>query len=260
MTQNVVAKGKSEATIELNQPIKLKLKGPIKIPPSVPKIGGLELGPGSEIDVELEAGTIIKLDDKVDIGGKQSSSKVASASAGRSPSSPVPVPGPVPAPTAIPVGTTTLQGAVAPGSTYTWSIPSWFGDAPAVVQVSGTVGTVAYDNALVDNGNGTWTLRPGGLKSFQYSVSGGPAVWQAPFQTPHGLVDGTGSIETVGGMLFEATSDLNSVSGGGGPGFVDDDGNVWQNSYNGSFGVRLSVNGKPAGQGRTTVDGGLNLY
>jgi len=80
----IVAKGKSEATITINKKIPLHLKGPLKIPPAVPKIGGLELGPGASIDIEIEAGTEIKLDDKVDISGANAHASSAASVSGDS--------------------------------------------------------------------------------------------------------------------------------------------------------------------------------
>lgn len=244
----IVAKGKSEATITINKKIPLHVKGPIKFPPAFPVVGGLELGEGASIDIEIEAGTQIKLDDKVDISG--ANAHTSSATGVRAATGVLPKA----------LGTTTFSGSINPGSTYTWYIPTLLGDNPAVVPVTGTVSAVALDDALVPNDTGGWTLRTGGLLSFAYQVTGGSAVWRAPMRTPYGLIDGSGTISSVGDMLFAATGDVNAIAGGGTANYTDPDGTLWQYGYSGSFAVQLGLNGVKVGTGRTTVDGGVDVY
>jgi hypothetical protein len=255
----IVAKGKSEATVTISHGLSFTLKGGtegIHVPDN-PVTGPIDVGPGAEITINIPAGTEIKLDDKVDIGGENSTmaSTASAFLATAAPISSAPAPRPVPLPT-----TTSLSGTVMPGSTYTWYLPELLGDANgAVVPVTGWVTAKAYQDALVNDGSGNYTLRPGGLKSFAYVVTGPPAVWQAPFDTPWGPVTGNGTFETTDGMVFQFSGSPSQVSGSGTTGYTDPDGNTFEYGYVGSFPVLLT-SGTGDATGSTGVDGGVDVY
>lgn len=262
MEHEIVAKGKSEATITINKEIKFKLKGEISIPEGVPGLGGIYVGPGAEIDVSIPAGTEIKLDDKVDIDGEgtalSGSVQEFESTQQRTTHSTGIVTG-MGQVDPIPLLASRYEGVILPGSTYTWTIPELFGDNEAVVQVTGEVTAVGTSRALVeDSGNG-WTVNMRGLLSFSYQVSGPPPVWQAPFETPYGMIEGDGSIETVDPMQFEAIYNPNAMSGSGFEDYVDDEGNVWEYGYVGAFPVKLTV-GNGSAIGATNVNGGFDLF
>ena len=88
---------------------------------------------------------------------------------------------------------------------------------------------------------------------------GPPAVWQAPFDTPHGKITGDGTIETSTGMTFEFAGNPASVSGTGTTGYTDPNGITWKYGYVGTFPVKLTSSGGD-GTGATTVDGGADVW
>jgi hypothetical protein len=245
----VQANGDSDATVTVSHAIKFNLKGGtrgIHIPDGVPQIGGLDIGPGAEIEVDIPAGTEIHLKDKVNIGKASSSSSTKRAAA----ANPVPV---SPQPLSL------LTSDVLSGSTYTWTIPAYFGDAGAVVPVTGSVAAMGYDGAIQSDGNGGYKLNTALVKSFSYQVSGPPAVWQAPFDTPYGRVTGDGTIETVDGMVWQSIGSPSALSGSGTDGYTAPDGTVYQYGYKGAFPVQLT-SGAGVAVGATTVFGGANLF
>ncbi|MGD2115480.1 MAG: hypothetical protein PVG07_10530 [Acidobacteriota bacterium] len=254
----IVAEGESEATITIEKGFSICLKGGeegISIPEGIPRIGGLEIGPGAEITVDIPPGTEIVLEDEIHIGGEgssgSSSDQVDSNGLQQAVTARPITPKPVP--------TTVYQGTVFAGSTYTWYIPDMFGDEGAVVPVTGWITAEAYENALVTDADGNYTLRDGGLIQFSYNVSGPPAVWQAPFDTPYGRITGDGTIETTSGMIFEFSGATSAVAGNGTNGYVDPDGNTWEYGWNGTFPVKLTT-GAGEGSGVSTMGGGLDVY
>jgi hypothetical protein len=260
----IVGEGKSEAHLVITAKLKFKINPTkdISFPPDffIPALRGLTLGAGSSFEFEVEPGEIT-LEDKIVFGGESSQSAKQGELDGKSiwvgggslwqPAAVSPAP----------VQRFTLTGTILPGSTYTWVLPDLFGDAnPAVVPVTGTIAAVARGDALLhDPATGQWTLQPGGLLSFHYTVNGPPAVWTLPMQTPFGEFPGEGTVETAGGMLFESSGAASDVQGQGQDGYVDPQGNTWQHGYLGTFPVRLTVAGDVA-IGATTVDGGVDLF
>ncbi len=257
----IVGEGKSEAHITITTKFKFKIKPTqdITFPDNffIEQLRGLTLGAGSCFEVELEPGEIV-LEDKVKFGGESAIENavettrrgVIAPDLANKRTTPINV---------RPAATTTFSGTVDSGSTYTWIIPALFGDAKAAVPVTGTIDAKAHVDALVENDDGTWSLRSGGLISFAYRVTGPPAVWELPIVTPMGVWPGKGHIETEGWMVFEATSDVGSISGSGGDGYSAPNGTAWEHGYIGSFPVRLTVAGD-RGIGATSVDGGFDLY
>lgn len=251
----IVAEGESEATVTIEQGLSFTLKGPLDIPDGVPVIGGLHIGEGGEFTVNIPPGTEIVLEDKINIGGggSSASSSQDGASGGlRQAATAQPIhPKPVP--------TTVFQGTVFPGSTYTWYMPGMFGNEGAEVPVTGWITAEAYQNALVADGNGGYSLRSGGLIDLSYQVAGPPAVWQAPFNTPYGRITGDGTIETTSGMIFEASGAASAVTGSGTTGYVDPDGVSWEYGWAGTFPVTLT-SGSGRATGTTAMAGGLDVH
>lgn len=234
-TVKVQANGDSEATVTINQHLKFRLKGPIKVPPGIPQIGGIEVGEGAEILVDIPAGTEIKMKDKVNIGQKAASRGVDDRT-----------------------NVALLDAEVLPGSTYTWTIPDLFGEAEAVVPVTGFVTVAGKEGAILADGQGGYVLDSSLLEHFQYQVSGPPAVWQAPFDTPYGKVEGTGTIETTTGMVWESFGDASAIAGSAVEGSESKDGTEYKYGYRGTFPVRLRA-GDGDAYGATTVFGAFNL-
>jgi hypothetical protein len=260
----IVGEGKSEAHLVITTTLHFHFKPTkdITFPENffIPQLAGLSLGAGSEIDIDIEPGEIT-FEDSIVFGGDSSGSTANPDGQGTGELTAVRV-GPglrggnlvaVPAPT----DRVTLTGTVNPGSTYTWVLPDLFGEEnPAVVPVTGTISAVANSNALIqDADTGEWSLRPGGLVSFSYRVTGPAAVWHLPMQTPFGEFPGEGTIETDP-MVFESSG---TPGGTGVEGYTDPNGNTWEYGYVGSFPVQLTVGGEVA-IGATTVDGGFDLF
>lgn len=238
--QEIKGKGVSETTVTASRPIKFKATGPMTFPLNYPGIGGMKLEAGQTIEVNLPAGGSVKLKDRVEIDGTNVIVGVvenANAAA------------------ALPTFKTTLS--VRPGSTYTWSVPELFGDAEAVVDVTGSWTAEGPLSALADDGSGHYTLQPHLLSGFSYAVSGGAAVFQAPMDTPYGRIEGSGTIATTTGMAYGFTGDKSAISGQGTQGYVDPDGQPYDYGYAGAFPVRLDV-GTGTALGTTTVMGGFD--
>lgn len=245
--------GTSETTVTVSRAIRFKATGPVTFPDAYPGIGGLSLAPGVEIDVTLEPGESITLDDVTDAAGNITVTGVAEVDQ-RSARAATPVPS-----QPKPAGTVTLDATIHSTSTYTWRVPSLFGDTPATVPVTGAIHAVVAPSALIDDGAGGGSLDPAGIQSLSYQVSGPPAVWQAPIETPYGTITGTGTIATEGPMLLELSGALTAVSGAASAGHIDPDGIYWDYHYTGAYPVQLTV-GTGAASGATTVEGGLDLH
>ncbi|MGD2115481.1 MAG: hypothetical protein PVG07_10535 [Acidobacteriota bacterium] len=247
--------GTSETTVTATQGIHFTAKGPITFPESYPGIGGLSVAPGVEVDVELEPGESIVLEDVTDALGNitvtgvkgDSLDQRTTGTAATRPAQPAPI------------QTVTLDATVHSSSTYTWRVPALFGDSEAVINVTGSVHAEVLQSALIEDDDGGGQLDPSGLLTLSYTLSGPPAVWQAPIETPYGTIEGTGSIETSTSMLLEFDGDLDGVSGSAVPGFTDPDGFYWDYGYTGALPVKLTV-GSGSASGASTVQGGLNLY
>jgi hypothetical protein len=250
-SQEIHAEGRSEVTVTATSHVGLKATGPMTFPSRWPAIGGMQLAAGETIDIDLDPGESVTLKDRVTYNGQTVIISSANQTDGglRPTSRLVAVP--------APLTYVQLTGQIEPGSTYTWTIPSLLGDNEAEVQVTGSASGKALTTALVQTSDGSWTLNPAGLVQFSYQVTGGPAVWQAPLDTPYGRIEGTGTIATDGGLVFEFTGDLDGVSAGGTEGYVDEDGNVFDFGYSGAFPVRLTAGGGTA-TGATTVWGGFD--
>lgn len=240
-TRQVVTDGTSKTVVTVDRPIKFKVRGPITFPKDFPVVGGRSVAAGTEIDIQLNAGESVTLDDKVSTDGKVEITGVAKDG--------------MAARLDAPEGSYLYTAQAQPGSTYTWRVPSLFGDAPAVVAVSGGLTVLLAPDAF-EEGKGT-RLREGGILAFDYQVGGPPAVWQAPFETPHGLIEGEGTIETSDPMVLVSNRDASSVTVELGGARTDADGRVWQHSYVGAYPVQLQI-GDGLAAGVTTVDGGAD--
>lgn len=227
-----------------NGTTKITYTGPLKFPPNHPKYPGIELGPGATITEEV-TNYEIRLVDHITQHGiflypfTAPSGEAATQRDGGS-------------------GQITIDGDVAAGSTYTMTIPALFGNAAAVVPVTGNFTLVGAADAFTPNGAGGWSLRPGGLTSLSYHVSGPGAVWQAPFDTPFGPLEGTGTVRTVGGFLFEYVSNPSAVSASLTNGYVDPNSRAWQYGITASAPARLTL-GAYVSLGSATFSGGLDV-
>lgn len=244
--QEIRGSGVSETTVTVSRPIKFKATGPMTFPSGYPGIGGFKLEPGVTIDVDLPAGGSVKLKDRVTfdgtnviIGVVQQQRDVAVT------------------PASLP--TFDLALAVRPGSSYTWTVPELFGDTESVVQVTGSSSLRGPLSAVQADGAGGFTLDPRKLTAFSYDVSGGPAVFQAPMETPYGTIEGSGTIATSTGMVYGFQGSLSALSGRGTTGYVDPDGVSFDYGYTGAFPVRLDV-GAGSATGTTTVLGGFDAF
>lgn len=240
-TRQVVTDGTSKTVVTVDRPIKFKVRGPITFPKDYPVVGGRSVAAGAEIDIELKAGESVTLDDKVSTDGKVEITGVSKEG--------------VAAKFDAPDGSYVYKAEAQPGSTYTWRVPSLFGDTPAVVAVSGGLTALAAPDAFEEGK--VRGLRKGGILVFDYQVSGPPAVWQAPFDTPYGPIEGEGTIETSAPMVLESTADVSAVAGELGEAWTDADGRDWQHRYTGAYPVQLRI-GDGLAVGVTTVDGGLD--
>ena len=240
-TRQVVTDGTSKTVVTVDRPIRFKVRGPITFPKDYPVVGGRSVAAGAEIDIELKAGESVTLDDKVSTDGKVEITGVAKEG--------------LAARLDAPEGSYVYTAEAQPGSTYTWWVPSLFGDTPAVVAVSGGLTALAAPGPFEEGK--AWGLREGGILAFDYQVSGAPAVWQAPFDTPYGPVEGEGTIATSGPMVLESTGDVSAVAGEVGGAWTDADGRAWQHRYIGAYPVQLRI-GDGLAVGVTTVEGGLD--
>ncbi len=235
-------------------PLHLKLTGPMKIPEhkAFGKLGGAKIKDGVVLDLQLNKGDQVRLKDRVDGSGKvvevtgvkEEPRRNRGRAGGSSPSS---------------GKLLKLEGTVERGSTYTWTIPSLFGEAEAVVQVTGGLVASAYDNVLVESGReGERSLNTDALQSVEYKVSGPAPVWQAPFDTPFGRIEGTGTITTDGDMVLEFAGEPGDFIARGRPGFRHEDGTERHFGFEASFPVKLSV-GETAATGDIELQGGFNV-
>lgn len=258
--QVIEAEGSSSLTVTATQGLTFEATGPMTFPSHWPAIGGMSLAPGETIDVDLDAGESVTLKDRVRINGETVivSSIENDAAQPRGAGSPHRLaPAAAPTPKPAPLQWLELDATVDPGSTYTWTVPSLFGDEEAVVAVTGAVTAHADTDAMTADDDGTWTLDPAKLHAFTYRVDGPAAVWQAPLDTPYGRIEGTGTIATKGGMTLEFTGDLTAVSASAVEGWTDEGGTPWDFGYSGAFPVRLDAGGGVA-VGGTTVWGGVD--
>lgn len=235
-------------------PLYLTLTGPMTIPEhkAYGKLGGAKIKDGVVLDLQLKKGDQVRLEDRVDGFGKvrevtgvrRDPKRNEGRAGGSGPSSGKQL---------------KLEGTIERGSTYTWTIPSLFGDAEAVVQVTGRLVATAYDNALVETRReGEVSLNTDALQSVEYKVSGPAPVWQAPLDTPFGRIEGTGTITTDGDMVLEFAGEPGDFIARGRPGFRHEDGTERHFGFEASFPVKLSV-GETAATGNIELQGGFNV-
>jgi hypothetical protein len=255
-SQRVVTDGVSTTTVTATKKVCLKAKGPLTFPGIFPAIGGMHLAPGVEVDICLEPGEQIVFHDRVGSDGV-TITEVVQQPADALPHVANATDALTARPAPQPIVRISYNSTVQPGSTYSWQIPSLFGDSEATVEVAGSLSAVLRADALVGDGNGGWSLQNGGLLSASYQVSGPPAVWQGPIDTPYGTIEGTGTIETSDGMVLSFTGDVGGVSFSGTEGYTDPDGVAWEYGYVGAYPVTLTV-GAGEATGATTVSGGAD--
>lgn len=263
-SRNITAKGTSTTTVTATKSIKFKATGPITFPESYPGIGGMTLPAGQTIDIELQPGQSVILKDKVEVTGETiivglvetGTAQQSSYENGRNGISGLETTG-IWEP--YPVVQIRFQGTVDPGSTYTWTVPDLFGEAEAVVFVTGQVSARGGSDVVVDDGAGGWTLNSRTLRSFQYHVTGPPALWQAPIETQYGTIQGSGTIESDGDMEYGFFGEPSDVSGSGSEDYEDDEGQLYEYGYDGAFPVQLII-GDGTAVGMTTVEGGFDTF
>ncbi len=253
-SRTVELEGSSEVIVTATSKVKFKATGPMTFPSSYPAVGGMHLAAGETVSVDLKPGESVTLRDRIRFDGETIIIGMADTTTTENvPNSHRLVT--APSPTSL----VDLTGTIQSDSTYTWTVPYFFGNNEAVVKVSGSISAQIAASGVIDNGNGTFNIDTSQLKAFDYQVSGPPAIWQAPLNTPYGTIKGSGTIETDGNMVFGFTGDLSAVSAGGVTGFVDDDGQVFEYGYDSAFPVRLSITDGVA-VGVTTVWGGINTF
>lgn len=69
-TQTVKVDGRSKVVVTATSKLKLKFKGPMTFPDHWPGVGGMQLGEGVELDVDLEPGETVTLLDRVRVDGE----------------------------------------------------------------------------------------------------------------------------------------------------------------------------------------------
>lgn len=244
-SRRIEVEGDSKVVVTATKKFRFKVTGPASFPTDFPHIGGLSFPAGQEIDLNLEPGESVTIKDRILFDGtkvvvdiiEDSDSSETSDEEGRYQAQRAAASGPF----------IQMNGKVLAGSTYTWTIPSLFGDSPAVVPVTGTMDAVLPLSGVIQNDDGSYSIDSSQLMSFDYHVDGTSVVWQLPIETPYGTITGSGTIESDGVMSYGFSGDLDGVNGSGGP---DGSGN----SYKGAFPVRLDV-GEGQAYGVTSVWG-----
>jgi hypothetical protein len=189
--------GTSDATITIPPPgLRVHIRGPLRIPPNfpVPAIAGLDLPAGAEIDVQLPPGDILVRDNlRLANAAVAADTQVAGLGNGR-------VSG-------------RLDTSFDPAeSSYAFSLPDLFGpDNVAVVPISGSASIAgSVDAVLLDS----YELNPDNVTDFSYHLTGPGPVWNAPMQTPFGMIEGTGTFEAPP-FDVSFSGDLHSLSANG---------------------------------------------
>lgn len=245
-SRRVEVEGDSEVVVTATKKFRFKVTGPASFPTSYPHIGGLTLPAGESLDLDLEPGESVTIKDKIRFDGTKVVVDVVEEDNATDQNNRFQAEKGAPAGPFIQV-----KGNVLPGSTYTWTVPSLFGDAPAVVHVTGSMNAVMPLSAVIVDDDGSYSVDSNQLMSFAYHVDGGSVFWQLPIDTPYGTITGNGTIESEGTMSYDFNGDLDGVDGSGGP---DGSGYI----YRGAFPVRLDV-GSGVAFGVTSVWGHFYL-